>query len=538
MKHDLQHFYNCHDLPRYFDHAEYLRCYPWSCNLLKTLDHVNYKQFDDAHKLYYHYKNFLKKEAVHHQPNLLFIRATGVDHDHVLYFLGNDAYTSTNKHANFLELDVIHQKDLAQVFTSNYRQLDESLQDRATSHVSLDHIHNVVDTFANGSNFKSFQYNNRIYNHVEISNIYSFLLDVTKINCDKILIENVTIELYDHQPTYITTETPQSYIDGRWSFENKPQFKTKPTAQDTTIITISSPFEGMPNVKYLANSLRSIKQFSELHNSPSIVIFDGIKPGSKWDTPANIRKYERYKHVVKQSCLIDKYPFNNTAFVESTQWNGPSRNVQTGLDLTSTDLVMINQHDLELYNKDVSIWDFSHDLVVDYISKTHDALADDNNVNCVVFPRMWDLHGRWDFMLDGIKHKVDYKNPPTTQEIEYHTLEKDMHPSEEDIKHGTHGVNWYRYTDRDYTCGDFKLYNIKGFSDAPVWTRTDFFNNLMGYARNGNMDRFLEDQIHAALKTHDMSNITDNIFIFPLFTCRHVDLKSKSSYLGRAMDDY
>lgn len=425
----------------------------------------------------------------------------GVDSSTILPIFVNK---KNNKHDAILVIDdnayLMPSINITDIFTKKYanKKIQQYVR-KNVREIRIKNEDNILSIVGNCSSVSHIRYQDQLYypSTMRLQNKHE--IPFGKINKYKIPDkQNLYLGIYDH--------------DGKYT-----SFKNKKTKIDTTIITLTSSFTGMPSAKYLSDSLQSIKKFKALSNSKSIIVADGIKKLSKWDNAESIAQYEAYKVRIKRLVTNNIYPFNDCVFLASSNWNGPTRNLKQALDISDTDLIFFNQHDLILHDYNTSKWSLDRNTIEKHLDNCYQILMGNNQVKHIFLPRTWEING----------------------ENHYNDKHKCIHPKVDDI---TKMNGWFLYGDK-FDFKDTVLLNVKGFSDAQAWGRADFFNqNLMSYAWARNRDRFIEDQIHSALKNdsdNKLKEITDGLYLLPLFISQHTDLKSKNKYLGLVgLDDY
>ena len=302
------------------------------------------------------------------------------------------------------------------------------------------------------------------------------------------------------------------------------------------IVTITSPHIKMPHINTIKSSIKSIKRFDFFKNSLSIIVADGIKPKSKWDNEKDISRYSLYKNNLKRAIQNNEYPFNKTVFIESSEWNGPTRNVNKAISITDSDTVFLNQHDLWFdEHKGVRLEVYEHlqeDKINKELDKLHDILTEQNNIDYIAFARYWEIVKR-PCVCDKIP-KIPYAkccSKLCNGGIDHQKLYDEKRVKKDNI--------WWGFTNQDYQKEDIHLYSVEGISDAHAFVNTHFMKNyILKFIYNRNPSRFVEDIMYSALREGHVEGISDHLFLYNIFCCFHQNLQSKDRYLGQGMDRY
>jgi hypothetical protein len=407
----------------------------------------------------------------------------------------------------------IDKTNISKINDSDFQRLPYDNRNKISSIKIRSNIEDISGVLGSAQNLQSIVYKNVTYDVIQYKYHTPFFFDDSDIAKYMIDVNELVINFYDHEPQYKLFKAHEN------------------TKNSTTIITLTSPFKDMPDTTCISASLKSIRQFNEMHESPSIIVADGIRTTSDWKHS----DYQQYKENLTN--LIDKniYPFNNTILLESDGWNGPMRNLVSATNLVSTKYTFLNQHDLVLFDKHKNVWsNINQQIMQNIFTQIIDSL-NNPKVQQVIFPRMWELIDRQDFILNNKYYKINMDQPTQEETAYYHSHPK-PHPNENTIRQK---ASWWKFTNQDlFILGALKIFNVLGYSDAPSIVKTDFLKQkLIPLSKNN--DRFLEDQIHSNFKKYQhYKYITDYIYIAPLFTCDHVDLKSKNNYVGRGIDEY
>lgn len=496
----LQEFYQNNQYDEDFDYTEYAK----SIDGIKEFyqPYATEIGFTPPQVGYYHFKTYFQHTD---NVNVIYV-AKNSDIDSVLVFRDDHVFIVDNatienilsscKHSNVVR----ETRSLTKTF---------NLQDKVS----------IKSFIGSGSNLKNIVYKDVIYDQIIQVHMKSFSISINDLIENSLRVpdvENITVNIWHHYA------------------KHKEFVSTK--KEEITNIIITSPFDAMPNIVFLKSVLTSIKMFSLFASVNTIIVADDIKKNSPWDTEHNQNRYKKYKDQLKQLIYLKKYPFDKTILLESEGWNGPTRNVQAGLDMVKTPYVFVNQHDVVLYDPANMIWNVDIEQCQTKIQDSFDVLRDNNDVKSIIFPRMWEIKSRGEFVYNNEIIRPLLSREPSDIEKAYHAKNRKDHPDETFIKRRN---VWYAYTDNDFTNDKIKLYNIKGFSDAPLLTETNFMQYvLMDYARSYNPDRFLEDQIHEALINGLLPDITKHMFLFPIFCSHHINLQSKTKYIGQGTDEY
>lgn len=497
----LQEFYQDHKYNKDFDYKLYSLSIPGIHEFYQP--YATEIGFTQESVAYYHFVNYFLHQ--NHNKSIIYIAKSDANTNQLLFFDNNISII------NEKQWDMLTQHEIVEVSPAP-RKLTKKFNLQPQDYMSA--------FIGNGSNLKGICYNGVEYNKIytitqphqyskSLNNMLESLVRVTDT-------ENIQVEVYHHHACH------------------KEFISTK--KEEITNILITSPFQDMPNIAYLKSVITSIKMFDLFSSTNTIIVADGIKEGSVWDTEQNKQRYKNYINQLKKLIYNKKYPFDKVILLESDGWNGPTRNIQAGLDMVKTPYSFINQHDVMLYDPAHMLWNLNIEDYQEKLKDGFDALRSKNDVKCMIYPRMWEIKPREEFVYNNKIIRPKFSREPNDDEREYYSKNRIDHPSEEIIKERN---TWYKYTGKDFIGNNLKLYNIQGFSDAPLLCETHFLQYvLMDYARSHNPDRFLEDQIHSQLLEGLLPDISKHIFLFPLFCANHIDLQSKSKYIGQGTDEY
>lgn len=462
----------------------------------------------------YHYSNVQCFLSYEHDSIILYINGnTYIANEYKIVGAGNNQKQIILKDLHIYEVEgvkkpVQHTKQI--VFKlEEYDDLKKTIGD-PVYFISLKYKDLIYDTILFGrlklDNFHSITFTPNSIDSVP--NVSSDIKSIKRINQDEI-----EIALGDKEALYYP-----AYVDKKY---------------ENIILTLTSTHKDMPSCDTLEKSLQSIKRFSFFNNSLSVIVADGIKDGSRWDDENYKEKYEQYKEIIKSKINKSEYPFDNTVLIESKEWNGPARNIKHAIDTVQCDTIFMNQHDLWFDEHDgVRANNYGH-LAEDTIEKelyTINEYINKGDANCIIFPRYWEIVRRLCYCGSGISYARCCDEKENGDKGKDFKLIYD----EKRVK----GENlWWKFTNKDHNKGDFKLYSVQGFSDAQCLISKNFLEKVLDFSMQRNPNRFPEDIIHSIIINHNI-DLFDKIYLYHIFCCFHIDLKSKNSYLGQGIDEY
>ena len=391
---------------------------------------------------------------------------------------------------------------------------------------------NLKKIIGSPQQFVSLMHNEYHYNLIWYGRFYSDEVNSITFSPDGLAIKLSDIQIFDKYCQKINIEDIIVTVTDKEAiykpFENKLPIKC-----DNIIVTLTSPHRDIPSLDVLEKSLSSIRRFSFFSDKYSVIIADGIKKDSRWNNDKDILLYEQYLKNIKQKIDSKETPFNNTLLIESAEWNGPTRNLEKAISVTQADTVFLNQHDL---------WFDEHDGVRqnNYGHLQEDKIEKDlyefqkiitnksNDVEYIVFPRYWEIARRPCICGSGIRYIncCDDKNNGN----DYKELYDKKRIKSENL--------WWFFTNKDYIDKDIDLYSVDGISDAQAIASTDFVKKLIEFGKARNPNRFIEDILHSQMRNKIIENISGHIFLYQIFCCFHINLRSKEQYLGQGVDEY
>lgn len=361
--------------------------------------------------------------------------------------------------------------------------------------------------------------------------VYFISIDHDGINYDKLYCGKIKGKDLSRLKEIDITDTVLCLADNDSKFlKTNRRYKKK---HENIILTLTSPHRDMPNLTTIKNSLTSIKRFSFFKDSLSIIVADGIKENNKWDKGKHGEDYRTYKNNLYSEIRQKRYPFDNTILIESDGWNGPAKNIEKAISLVDSKTVFMNQHDL-LFDEHEGCREFNYqhlreDLVEKELYLMQETLTG-KDVDCIIFPRYWELVRRKCYCGSGLRYAQCCDEKPNGENGKDFEL---LYAKERIMSENL----WWHFKDEDFSYKNMVLYPVRGYSDAQCIMNTDFIKRILKFTMSRNPHRFPEDIIHSIIRNNDIEEF-NKIFLYHVFCCFHMDLKSKNKYLGQGVDEY